>query len=182
MSRRRLRQHRRRVGGTLGVDASHPLRRQVAGDGRTDTGRYDADDGLGDDGFHFRVRDRRVLILWPDSPPSGYDITFDRDTGETRACLPSRMPVPCLRVSIDRRLLGRPVRCRGVITPSSAVRLRWRICFSPTAHRARRHARAKPSGMSWRVDRRRADVDRHPLAAAFKICGGGGDQNAAALL
>jgi sarcosine oxidase subunit beta len=30
-----------------------------------------------DDGFHFRVRDRRVLLLWPDAPSSSFDTAFD---------------------------------------------------------------------------------------------------------
>ncbi|MEA2328499.1 MAG: hypothetical protein QOE68_3458 [Thermoanaerobaculia bacterium] len=89
--------------GTLGVDIPvAPLRRQVAATIETDV----LSDTMpmtvwADDGFHFRVRDRRVLLLWPDSPPSSFDATFD----------PSWLPqvlaftnarVPCLRdVPID---------------------------------------------------------------------------------
>jgi sarcosine oxidase subunit beta len=89
--------------GTLGVDIPvAPLRRQVAATIETDI----LSDTMpmtvwADDGFHFRVRDRRVLLLWPDSPPSSFDATFD----------PSWLPqvleftnarVPCLRdVPID---------------------------------------------------------------------------------
>jgi sarcosine oxidase subunit beta len=65
--------------GTLGVDIPvAPLRRQVAATIETDV----LSDTMpmtvwADDGFHFRVRDRRVLLLWPDSPPSSFDATFD---------------------------------------------------------------------------------------------------------
>src|ERR1700741_1304909 len=54
---------------TLGVDLPvAPLRRQVAVTVETDV----LSDTMpmtvwADDGFHFRVRDRRVLLLWPDS-------------------------------------------------------------------------------------------------------------------
>jgi sarcosine oxidase subunit beta len=55
-----------------------------------------------DDGFHFRVRDRRVLLLWPDSPPSNYDITFDKDGWLPRVLAFTHERVPCLRdVPID---------------------------------------------------------------------------------
>jgi sarcosine oxidase subunit beta len=30
-----------------------------------------------DDGFHVRVRDRRILLLWPDQPPSDFDTSFE---------------------------------------------------------------------------------------------------------
>jgi len=30
-----------------------------------------------DDGFHIRVRDRRILMLWPDQPPSDFEVEFD---------------------------------------------------------------------------------------------------------
>jgi sarcosine oxidase subunit beta len=89
--------------GTLGIDIPvAPLRRQVAATIETDV----LPDTMpmtvwADDGFHFRVRDRRVLLLWPDSPPSSFKATFD----------PSWLPqvlaftnarVPCLRdVPID---------------------------------------------------------------------------------
>jgi len=89
--------------GTLGIDIPvAPLRRQVATTIETDI----LSDTMpmtvwADDGFHFRVRDRRVLLLWPDSPASSFDATFD----------PSWLPqvlaftnarVPCLRdVPID---------------------------------------------------------------------------------
>jgi sarcosine oxidase subunit beta len=68
--------------GTLGVDLPvTPLRRQVAATIEQDV----LPDSMpmtvwADDGFHFRVRDRRVLLLWPDSPPTGFDATFDGAT------------------------------------------------------------------------------------------------------
>ena len=57
-----------------------------------------------EDGFHFRVRDGRVLLLWPDEP----DITDPFDQGVEEAWLDSvfqkaRSRVPCLeQASIDR--------------------------------------------------------------------------------
>ena len=65
--------------GTFGIDVPvAPLRRQVAATIETDI----LSDSMpmtvwADDGFHFRVRDRRVLLLWPDSPPSSFDTSFD---------------------------------------------------------------------------------------------------------
>jgi sarcosine oxidase subunit beta len=57
------------------------------------------------DGFHLRVRDGRVLLLWPDRPPEGadpFDVSFDEGwlrkvVRRAHAC------VPCLRgAEIDR--------------------------------------------------------------------------------
>jgi sarcosine oxidase subunit beta len=65
--------------GTLGIDIPvAPLRRQVAATIETDV----LSDTMpmtvwADDGFHFRVRDRRVLLLWPDAPPASFDTAFD---------------------------------------------------------------------------------------------------------
>lgn len=89
--------------GTLGVDIPvAPLRRQVAATIETDV----LSDTMpmtvwADDGFHFRVRDRRVLLLWPDSPPSSFDATFDTFwLPQVLAFTNAR--VPCLRdVPID---------------------------------------------------------------------------------
>jgi sarcosine oxidase subunit beta len=89
--------------GTLGVDIPvAPLRRQVAATIETDV----LSDTMpmtvwADDGFHFRVRDRRVLLLWPDSPPSSFDATFDSSwLPQVLAFTNAR--VPCLRdVPID---------------------------------------------------------------------------------
>jgi sarcosine oxidase subunit beta len=55
-----------------------------------------------DDGFHFRVRDKRVLLLWPDSPPPGFDATFDDTTWLPRVLDVAYARVPRLRnVAID---------------------------------------------------------------------------------
>jgi sarcosine oxidase, subunit beta len=88
---------------TLGVDIPvAPLRRQVAATIETDV----LPDTMpmtvwADDGFHFRVRDRRVLLLWPDSPPSSFDTTLDPSwLSQVLAFTNAR--VPCLRdVPID---------------------------------------------------------------------------------
>jgi sarcosine oxidase subunit beta len=89
---------------TLGVDLPvAPLRRQVAVTVETDV----LSDTMpmtvwADDGFHFRVRDRRVLLLWPDSPPSSYDISFDTETWLTRVLAFAHARVPCVRdIPID---------------------------------------------------------------------------------
>jgi len=89
--------------GTLGVDIPvAPLRRQVAATIETDV----LSDTMpmtvwADDGFHFRVRDRRVLLLWPDSPPSSFDATFD-PSWLARVIAFTNARVPCLRdIRID---------------------------------------------------------------------------------
>jgi sarcosine oxidase subunit beta len=89
--------------GTLGVDIPvAPLRRQVAATIETDV----LSDTMpmtvwADDGFHFRVRDRRVLLLWPDSPPSSFDVTFD-PSWMTQVLTFTNARIPILRdVPID---------------------------------------------------------------------------------
>jgi sarcosine oxidase subunit beta len=89
--------------GTLGGDIPvSPLRRQVAATIETDV----LSDTMpmtvwADDGFHFRVRDRRVLLLWPDTPPSSFDVTFD-PSWMTQVLAFTNARVPCLRdVPID---------------------------------------------------------------------------------
>jgi sarcosine oxidase subunit beta len=89
--------------GTLGVDIPvAPLRRQVAATIETDV----LPDTMpmtvwADDGFHFRVRDRRVLLLWPDSPPPGFDATFD-PSWLPQVLAFTKARIPCLRdVPID---------------------------------------------------------------------------------
>jgi sarcosine oxidase subunit beta len=83
---------------TLGIDLPvAPLRRQVAVTVETDV----LSDTMpmtvwADDGFHFRVRDRRVLLLWPDSPPPGYDISFDAGTWLPRVLAFAHARVPCV--------------------------------------------------------------------------------------
>jgi sarcosine oxidase, subunit beta len=91
--------------GTFGIDVPvAPLRRQVAATIETDI----LSDTMpmtvwADDGFHFRVRDRRVLLLWPDSPPSSFDTTFDAASWLPRVVAFSNARVPMLRdVPIDR--------------------------------------------------------------------------------
>jgi sarcosine oxidase subunit beta len=90
--------------GTLGVDIPvAPLRRQVAATIETDV----LSDTMpmtvwADDGFHFRVRDRRVLLLWPDSRPSSFDATFDGASWLPQVLAFTSARVPCLRdVPID---------------------------------------------------------------------------------
>jgi sarcosine oxidase subunit beta len=90
--------------GTFGIDVPvAPLRRQVAATIETDV----LSDTMpmtvwADDGFHFRVRDRRVLLLWPDSPPSNFDTSFDADSWLPRVLSFTNARVPILRnVPID---------------------------------------------------------------------------------
>jgi len=88
---------------TLGVDLPvAPLRRQVAATIETDALPETMPMTVWvDDGFHFRVRDRRVLLLWPDSPPASFDVTFD-DSWLTRVLTFTNERVPCLRnIPID---------------------------------------------------------------------------------
>jgi len=57
-----------------------------------------------DDGYHYRVRDKRVLLVWPDKPETSdpYDITFD-EQWLRRVVNATHERVPCLRsVPIDR--------------------------------------------------------------------------------
>lgn len=90
--------------GTFGIDVPvAPLRRQVAATIETDV----LSDTMpmtvwADDGFHFRVRDRRVLLLWPDSPPSSFDTSFDSDSWLPRVLDFANTRVPLLRdIPID---------------------------------------------------------------------------------
>jgi sarcosine oxidase subunit beta len=57
------------------------------------------------DGFHLRVRDGRVLLLWPDEPRAGVD-PFDTSVGEDwlrEVVSKAHARVPCLkRIGIDR--------------------------------------------------------------------------------
>src|SRR5205807_1942384 len=70
------------VARTAGVDIPvSPLRRQTAV--TQPFPRLPADTPMTinvDDGFHFRVRDGRVWLLWPDDLPADdpFDVTFDR--------------------------------------------------------------------------------------------------------
>src|SRR5947209_3134259 len=90
--------------GTLGIDIPvAPLRRQVAATIETDVLAETMPMTVwADDGFHFRVRDRRVLLLWPDSPRSGFDIAFDADDWLPHVLAFAHARVPRLReVAID---------------------------------------------------------------------------------
>ncbi|HEV7570055.1 MAG TPA: FAD-dependent oxidoreductase [Thermoanaerobaculia bacterium] len=89
--------------GTLGIDVPvAPLRRQVAATIETDV----LSDTMpmtvwADDGFHFRVRDRRVLLLWPDALPSSFETAFDR-SWMTQVLAFTNARIPILRdVPID---------------------------------------------------------------------------------
>jgi sarcosine oxidase subunit beta len=89
---------------TFGIDLPvTPLRRQVAATIETDVLADTMPMTVwADDGFHFRVRDRRVLILWPDSPPSSFDISFDREQWLPQVLAFAHARVPCLRdIPID---------------------------------------------------------------------------------
>jgi len=80
-----------------------PLRRQVAATIEQDALPESMPMTVwADDGFHFRVRDKRVLLLWPDVPPPGFDATFDGTTWLPRVLDFTNARVPCLReVAID---------------------------------------------------------------------------------
>jgi len=55
-----------------------------------------------DDGYHFRVRDDRVLLLWPDQPPHGFQTNVE-DAWIGRVTAMTHERVPILRdVPIDR--------------------------------------------------------------------------------
>ncbi|HEV7424991.1 MAG TPA: FAD-dependent oxidoreductase [Thermoanaerobaculia bacterium] len=90
--------------GTLGVDILvAPLRRQVAATIETDVLPDTTPMTVwADDGFHFRVRDRRVLLLWPDSPPSSFDVAFDGSSWLPQVLDFTNARIPILRdVPID---------------------------------------------------------------------------------
>ncbi|MDP9360983.1 MAG: FAD-binding oxidoreductase [Acidobacteriota bacterium] len=89
---------------TLGIDLPvAPLRRQVAATVETDVLPESMPMTVwADDSFHLRVRDRRVLLLWPDAPPAGFDITFDGAAWLPRVLDFAHARVPRLRdVAID---------------------------------------------------------------------------------
>jgi sarcosine oxidase, subunit beta len=55
-----------------------------------------------DDGFHVRVRDRRILLLWPDQPPSDFDTSFEEQWLQ-QVCRLARERVPDVAdIPIDR--------------------------------------------------------------------------------
>jgi len=65
--------------GTLGINIPvRPLKRQVAATVETDALPETIPMTIWvDDGFHIRVRDRRILMLWPDQPASDFEVEFD---------------------------------------------------------------------------------------------------------
>jgi sarcosine oxidase subunit beta len=83
---------------TLGIELPvMPLRRQVATTVEQDVFSESMPMTVwADDGFHFRVRDKRVLLLWPDSPPPGFDATFDGTTWLPRVLDFARVRAPRL--------------------------------------------------------------------------------------
>lgn len=87
-----------------------PLRRQVAVATAPDALPDDMPLTIyAEDGFHLRVRDRRVLLLWPDEPrtPDPFDASVE-DEWLTTVERKARARVPCLRdVELDR------ARCWG---------------------------------------------------------------------
>jgi sarcosine oxidase subunit beta len=90
--------------GTFGVDLPvTPLRRQVAATVEQEVWPESMPMTVwADDGFHFRVRDRRILLLWPDSPPAGFDATFDSATWLPRVLDFARARAPrLLDIPID---------------------------------------------------------------------------------
>lgn len=89
---------------TFGFDVPvTPLRRRVAPTTVTDALPESMPMTIWtDDGYHIRVRDGRVLLLWPDPAPAGFDTSIDAAWLErVRAFTDAR--VPLLReVPIDR--------------------------------------------------------------------------------
>jgi sarcosine oxidase subunit beta len=94
------------VVNACGAWANHgvqPLRRQVAATIPTNVLPQSMPMTIWiDDGYHFRVRDDRVLLLWPDHPPYGFNTTVDDAwIDRVRAFTDERIPI--LRdVPIDR--------------------------------------------------------------------------------
>jgi sarcosine oxidase, subunit beta len=88
-----------RLAAQAGIDVPvTPLRRQVAVTEPFDALPEETPMTVwADDGFHFRVRDGRVLLLQPASPPGGdpFDTTFDRSWLGPVVAL-ARERVPCL--------------------------------------------------------------------------------------
>jgi sarcosine oxidase subunit beta len=82
-----------------------PLRRQVASTVETDVLPETTPMTIWlDDGFHVRVRDRRVLLVWPDHPETqdAYDTTFD-EAWLQNVVRAANERIPSLRdVPIDR--------------------------------------------------------------------------------
>lgn len=85
--------------GALGAPVT-PLRRNVACTIATDALPESMPMTIwADDGFHLRVRDGRVLLLWPDSPPIDDEAWHERIERFTRERLPSLRNVPIDRTN-----------------------------------------------------------------------------------
>jgi sarcosine oxidase, subunit beta len=96
-----------RVANLAGVSIPvAPLRRQVAVTEPTDLLPADMPMSIfTDDGFHLRVRDRRVLLLWPDEPKTSDpfdDTPTDEWTDEVVRRAHARVPV-LREATVDRR-------------------------------------------------------------------------------
>jgi sarcosine oxidase, subunit beta len=95
------------VGRALGVHVPvTPLRRQVAVTRLSDLLPEEMPMSIFvGDGFHLRVRERAVLLLWPDEPRAGAD-PFGTDVDDewlATVVLKARARVPCLSAAeIDR--------------------------------------------------------------------------------
>jgi sarcosine oxidase subunit beta len=89
--------------GSFGDAAVKPLRRQVAATVPTTVLPETMPMTIWvDDGYHLRVRDGRVLLLWPDAPPYGFDATLE-DGWIERVVAMTRERVPMLAdVALDR--------------------------------------------------------------------------------
>lgn len=75
-----------------------PLRRNVAATEPTDLLRDDMPMTIWvEDGYHLRVRDRQVLLLWPDDPPLGDDEWLSRVRAFTRERVPRIAELPIER-------------------------------------------------------------------------------------
>ena len=83
------------LGAMAGVEIPvHPLRRQVAVTAPTDALPASMPMIIFPDGFHLRVRDGRVLLLWPDDGPADpFDVSVDPEwTRRVVAAAAERVP------------------------------------------------------------------------------------------
>ncbi|MFN2417030.1 MAG: NAD(P)/FAD-dependent oxidoreductase [Pyrinomonadaceae bacterium] len=95
------------VGRLAGVEIPvTPLRRQIAVTRPTELLPEEMPMTIyAGDGFHLRVRDGRVLLLWPDEPPHGAD-PFETDVDEewlAAVVSKARARVPCLGAAVIDR-------------------------------------------------------------------------------
>src|ERR1051326_5445841 len=104
-----------------------------------------------DDGYHIRVRDGRVLLLWPEAAPPGFvDLNVDVAwIAQVRAFATCR--------STARSAGPGCTRCRPTSTPSSAARRASRTRGWRTARRGTASCTGRPSARSgggWWAARR----------------------------